>query len=52
MKDEPPPEKRVSPVAVVPPGAGQPPPALMVTTTGLPGPGAGHATIEETPHDT
>lgn len=48
MKDEPLPEKRVSPVAV---GGGHPPPALMVTTTGLPGPGAGNNTIAETPHD-
>jgi hypothetical protein len=47
MKDEPPPEKRVVPVAV--PG-GQAPPALMVTTTGLSGSGAGDS-IEETPMD-
>ena len=51
MKDEPPPEKRGSPVAVA---AAQAPPALMVTTTGLSGPGSGPSpnTIEETPHDT
>lgn len=52
MKDEPAPEKRVSPVAVSAP-TGQPP-ALMVTTTGLPGPGPlapATETIEETPHD-
>jgi hypothetical protein len=51
MKDEPPPEKRVSPIVLAAPGGGQAPPALMVTTTGLPGSGDGHGTIEETPHD-
>ena len=50
MTDETPPEKRVSPVAVVPSGV-QTPPALMVTTTGLGGPVSGPGTIEETPHD-
>ena len=52
MKDEPPPEKRTSPVAGANP-AGQAPPALMVSTTGLlaTGPGPGPGTIEETPHE-
>lgn len=51
MRDEPPPEKRVSPIVLTPHSGVQAPPALMVSTSGLPGPGGGHGTIEETPHD-
>ncbi|KAK3706753.1 hypothetical protein LTR37_012598 [Vermiconidia calcicola] len=50
MKDEPPPEKRMSPVAVAVSG-GQAPPALMVTTSGLNVSDQGSETLEETPHD-
>lgn len=52
MKDEPPPEKRVSPVAVSA-STGKAPPALMITTAGLTGTNL-HSTreiIEETSRD-
>jgi hypothetical protein len=52
MRDEPPPEKRVTGVPHAMMGGGfQGPPSLMVTTTGLGVPPTGHGVLAETPHD-